>query len=148
MTATVWRDNWSGLGTRNFSMDNGLAAKWTAKSQMLSRRYHYHWDQPQGAPHQPGPGVGETTGQRSASQEEQVSLYAALHGVFGSCSWRELRSFLGLVNYYGRFLPNVPTVWHPLNRLLRKAAGWLWTRKCQDAFQAMKEMLSSDLVLA
>ena len=60
----------------------------------------------------------------------------------------ELRSFLGLVNYNGRFLPNVSTVLHPLNRQLRKGAGWLWTRKCQEAFQAIKEMLSSDLVLA
>ena len=60
----------------------------------------------------------------------------------------ELRSFLGLVNYYGRFLPNVSTVLHPLNRLLRKGAAWLWTRKCQEAFQVIKEMLSSDLVLA
>ena len=44
----------------------------------------------------------------------------------------ELRSFLGLVNYYGLFLPNVSTVLHPLNCLLRKGAGWLWTRKCQE----------------
>ena len=56
----------------------------------------------------------------------------------------ELCSFLGLVNYYSRFLPNVSTVLHPLNRLLRKGVGWL----CQEAFQAIKEMLSSDLVLA
>ena len=32
----------------------------------------------------------------------------------------ELHSFLGLVNYYGRFLLNVSTVSHPLNRLLNK----------------------------
>ena len=56
----------------------------------------------------------------------------------------ELRSFLGLVNYYGHFLPNVSTVLHPLNRLLRKGVSWL----CQEVFQAIKEMLSSDLVLA
>lgn len=60
----------------------------------------------------------------------------------------ELRSFLGLVKYYSHFLPNVSTVLHPLNRLLRKGVGWVWTRKCQEAFEAIKEMLSSDLVLA
>ena len=32
----------------------------------------------------------------------------------------ELRSFLGLVNYYGRFLPKVSTMLYPLNRLLEK----------------------------
>ena len=56
----------------------------------------------------------------------------------------ELRSFFGIGNYYGHFLPNVSTVLHPLNRLLRKGVSWL----CQEVFQAIKEMLSSDLVLA
>ena len=60
----------------------------------------------------------------------------------------ELRSFLGLVNYYGRFLPNVSTTLHPLNRLLRKGAAWVWSKKCEEAFQAIKGMLSSDQVLA
>ena len=32
----------------------------------------------------------------------------------------ELRSFLGLLNYYGRFIPNLTTMIHPLNELLRK----------------------------
>ena len=31
-----------------------------------------------------------------------------------------LRSFLGLVNYYGRFIPNLATVACTLNMLLRK----------------------------
>ena len=31
----------------------------------------------------------------------------------------QLRSFLGLVNYYARFLPNLSTTLHPLNRLLQ-----------------------------
>ena len=60
----------------------------------------------------------------------------------------ELRSFLGLVNYYGRFLPNVSTTLHPLNRLLQKRAAWVWFKKCEKAFQAIKGMLSSDQVLA
>ena len=59
----------------------------------------------------------------------------------------ELRSFLGLVNYYGRFLPNVSTTLHPLNRLLRKGAAWAWSKKCEETFQAIKGMLSSDQVL-
>ena len=36
----------------------------------------------------------------------------------------ELISFLGLVNYYGRFVPNLASGLHPLNRLLRKGAAW------------------------
>ena len=33
---------------------------------------------------------------------------------------QELRSFLGLLNYYGKFLPNLATTLHPLNNLLYK----------------------------
>lgn len=32
---------------------------------------------------------------------------------------QELRSFLGLLNYYGKFIPNLATILHPLNSLLR-----------------------------
>lgn len=61
---------------------------------------------------------------------------------------KKLHSFLGVIKYYAHFLPNVSIVLHPLNCLLRKGVGWLWTRKCQEAFEPNKEMLSSDLVLA
>ena len=33
---------------------------------------------------------------------------------------RQLRSFLGLVNYYGKFVPNLAALLHPLNQLLTK----------------------------
>ena len=32
---------------------------------------------------------------------------------------QELRSFLGLLNYYGKFIPNLATLIHPLNELLQ-----------------------------
>ena len=32
---------------------------------------------------------------------------------------QELRSFLGLLNYYGKFIQNLSSILHPLNRLLR-----------------------------
>ena len=36
----------------------------------------------------------------------------------------ELRSFLGLLTYYGKFLPNLSTVLAPLYKLLRKGVSW------------------------
>ena len=40
---------------------------------------------------------------------------------------QELRSFLGLVNYYGKFIQNMSTVAHPLNNLLRHSTSWNWS---------------------
>jgi len=44
---------------------------------------------------------------------------------------QELRAFLGLVNYYGRFVPQLSTVAHPLHRLLGKRVPWEWNKECQ-----------------
>ena len=59
----------------------------------------------------------------------------------------ELRSFLGLINYYGKFIPNAATILHPLNELLRKESKWKWSRKCQSSFEQAKEALVSSKVL-
>lgn len=59
----------------------------------------------------------------------------------------ELRSFLGLLNYYAKFIPNLSSVIFPLNRLLGKTVSRNWTAQCQAAFQEAKNLLSSDKVL-
>jgi hypothetical protein len=58
-----------------------------------------------------------------------------------------LRSFLGLVNYYNKFLPNLSSVLHPLYQLLEKGKKWSWSSSCENAFQRCKTLLTSDLVL-
>ena len=60
---------------------------------------------------------------------------------------QELRSFLGLINYYGKFIPNAAAILHPLNELLRKDSKWKWSRQCQDSFEKAKEALMSSKVL-
>ena len=60
----------------------------------------------------------------------------------------ELRSFLGLLNYYRMFLPNIATLLHPLNELLQLKHRWKWTSECQSAFQRAKDLLTSSSVLA
>lgn len=60
---------------------------------------------------------------------------------------RELRAFLGLVNYYGRFTPNLSTVLAPLYRLLRDQVEWEWSKLEQRAFDKCKELLTSDKLL-
>ena len=60
----------------------------------------------------------------------------------------KLRSFLGLLNYYRAFLPNIATVLHPLNELLQANRAWQWSGKCQSAFLKAKDMLTGSKVLA
>ncbi|XP_057202332.1 uncharacterized protein K02A2.6 [Triplophysa rosa] len=59
----------------------------------------------------------------------------------------QLRSFLGFVNYYNRFLPNLANVLHPLHALLRTGKKWMWTKQCERAFQEAKKLVMSDTVL-
>uniref|UniRef100_A0A1X7T330 Integrase zinc-binding domain-containing protein n=1 Tax=Amphimedon queenslandica TaxID=400682 RepID=A0A1X7T330_AMPQE len=59
----------------------------------------------------------------------------------------ELRSFLGMVNYYGKFLPDLATVLLPLYSLLQKNKGWSWEEPQETAFHSIKELLKLSRVL-
>ncbi|UYV76695.1 K02A2.6-like [Cordylochernes scorpioides] len=59
----------------------------------------------------------------------------------------ELRSFLGLVNYYGKFIPNLPELLEPLHKLLKKNSYWKWTGECEEAISECKKRITSDRVL-
>ena len=61
---------------------------------------------------------------------------------------RELRSFLELLHYYGKFMPNLATLIHPLNSLLKANTPWNWSKKCEQAFNEAKDKLTSAAVLA
>ena len=60
----------------------------------------------------------------------------------------ELRSFLGLLNYYGKFIPNLAALLRPLHVLLQHKQKWKWTKECAKVFQKAKQQLSSAPVLA
>ena len=53
----------------------------------------------------------------------------------------ELKSYLGLINYYQKFLPNLLSLLAPLHRLLQKNTRWNWGRKKQQAFEESKLFL-------
>ena len=59
----------------------------------------------------------------------------------------ELRSFLGLVNYYGKFIRHLSTLIQPLNHLLCRDVPWKWGKDCQKAFDTLKKQLASSEVL-
>ena len=60
----------------------------------------------------------------------------------------ELKSYLGLLNYYGRFLPNLSTTLAPLHYLLKKGTVFSWGKQQTKAFEASKQLLTSSKVLA
>ena len=53
----------------------------------------------------------------------------------------ELRSYLGMLQYYNHHLPYLSTVTEPLHQLLRKGADWEWSDKHQGVFELKKKML-------
>nr|CAD1839581.1 unnamed protein product [Ananas comosus var. bracteatus] len=59
----------------------------------------------------------------------------------------ELRSFLGLVNYYRRFISSYSRRAAPLTDLLRKDRAWRWSDECQKAFDDLKAAVMEEPVL-
>ena len=59
----------------------------------------------------------------------------------------QLRSFLGLVNYYGKFVSELATICRPLYNLLKNDVEWSWSDKCDYAFRELKLKLASAPVL-
>ena len=60
----------------------------------------------------------------------------------------QLASFLGLAQYFSKFIPCYAIMTTCLRALLRKNAVWEWTEQCADAFLDVKRALSTDPVLA
>src|SRR6218665_2283688 len=54
----------------------------------------------------------------------------------------QLRQFLGLCNFYRRFIKDYAYIAAPLNELLRKDVKFLWAASCEDAFQTLRAELS------
>ena len=78
------------------------------------------------------------------SKTRGVQIFAIICGVPGSsnqCKWgayynekgrsaptpqnvQQLWAFLGLLHYYAKFIPNLSSILHPLNLLLKSQSSW------------------------
>jgi len=56
---------------------------------------------------------------------------------------RDVRKFLGLANYYRRFIKNFAALAKPLNMLTRKNEKWKWEEVQQKAFEQLKEIFTT-----
>ncbi|KAG6515906.1 hypothetical protein ZIOFF_026344 [Zingiber officinale] len=59
----------------------------------------------------------------------------------------ELRLFLGLANYYHKFIAGYSKKAAPLTDLLKKNMRWEWSDACKEAFEKLKTAITSEPVL-
>ena len=68
---------------------------------------------------------------------EAVSAWPVPHNL------NEVQQFLGLANYYRRFVFRFSELAGPLTRLTRKGVSFEWSEACQTAFDTLKSCLTS-----
>lgn len=59
-----------------------------------------------------------------------------------------VRSVLGSINFYLKYIENSAEKFEPLHKLLRKNAEFKWTEECEESFNLIKEYLCSSPILA
>ena len=59
----------------------------------------------------------------------------------------EVRSFLGLANQLGTFIPDLTHICRPMHELLKKDAAFIWDVDQEEAFQQAKMILTGDLLV-
>ncbi|GAU48966.1 hypothetical protein TSUD_188130 [Trifolium subterraneum] len=60
---------------------------------------------------------------------------------------KQVRGFLGRLNYISRFISHMTATCGPIFKLLRKNQGIVWTEDCQKAFESIKEYLMEPPIL-
>lgn len=60
---------------------------------------------------------------------------------------KELRTFLGMAAFYRKFCLNFAKTASVLHELTSPKSAWNWTKSCEEAFERLKQMISSAPVL-
>ena len=60
---------------------------------------------------------------------------------------KQVRGFLGRLNYIARFISQLTPTCEPIFKLLRKNQAVLWNSDCQEAFEKIKQSLANPPVL-
>lgn len=63
-------------------------------------------------------------------------------------SAKQVKSFLGMANFYRKFIEGYAKIASPLNKLLKKDQRFKWTPECQTAFETLKTKLTEAPILA
>lgn len=59
----------------------------------------------------------------------------------------EVRSFIGFVNYYGRFIKDLSSKLYPITNLLKDGVKFKFDKRCEKAFKQIKEEVQSERIL-
>ena len=60
---------------------------------------------------------------------------------------KDVQKFLGLANYYHRFIEGFASIARPLHDMVRKDQKWDWTEKQEKVFRKLKERFTKEPVL-
>lgn len=60
---------------------------------------------------------------------------------------KNVRQFLGKINFYNEYIPKSSIILDPLHKLLRKNKKFKWTEECEKTFNEIKKLLCSKPVL-
>ena len=131
---------------------------------------NYHWQVKEGAPCSPAGGLHRLSDARLRLKRQKCTFMApevvylgykiskvgitpteaklkAVQEAPRPTNVTEIKSFVGLLNYYGRFLPQLFSVLEPLYKLQRKKVRWHWGPEQESAFMKAKSLLQSAKVL-
>ncbi|XP_043206059.1 uncharacterized protein K02A2.6-like [Amphibalanus amphitrite] len=80
--------------------------------------------------------------------EVDPAKVAAIQALKRPSNVKEVKQLLGMVNYVGRFIPQLAETLRPLNDLLRRDHHWTWDVPQEQALEAVKRLVSEAPVLA
>jgi len=61
---------------------------------------------------------------------------------------KDVQIFVGLCNYYRRFVKNFSAIAKPLHSLTKKGKKFVWSPECDSAFSILKKRLTTAQVLS
>ena len=85
--------------------------------------------------------------QLSTGLSPMPSCVEAIHQFALLTNKKSLQRFLGMVNYYHRFIPNCGGIMSPLYDLLKKDTNFVWNTSHSAIFESLKVALSSAAIL-
>lgn len=75
---------------------------------------------------------------------EKVKAIQAMHA---PKTEKELRGFLGRLNYISRFISHLTVTCEPIFKLLGKDQAIIWNNDCKNSFEKIKEYLQEPIIL-